>query len=1123
MNGNELFEEIIYYHTSDLSIRERYVRLYALLDRLCKQLTADSAADFSNLFSRLHFLCRRQDIPAKAIEVFRIHGRQAQQRRPFPLTAEDYAYDLKALCETASRLLASPIPPRLLRDLPRLWRALPTASYQSEERKRMRVVVTRWDADFIYVYDEAYPSDEPFPVICPEEFASLRSLLSEGAQLNLLSVRSDEAGVLLPEVIVFEPDYLVDISALAACYTNYGHSPLQYLVNKLTPRETTFHTLLGNAANQFLDDCVNERPDAPATFANSIQKAFRLNVMEYCTCPDIDQDYFTRATMQFNHIHRTVEQSFVTRDCHIDKNRAVLEPSFLCECLGLQGRMDLLQSDGRNLIELKSGKAEEWGGEQRSKESHALQMALYKEVLHYNLDVPREEVHSFLFYSLYPKLFLERSSKAQIQRAIDLRNRIVGNELLIKHGHAADVMAQLTPDNLNERDDTSKLWTQWQRPRLEQLLAPFRRMNDTEAAYYLHFLTFVTKEQFLSKTGDARPDSSRGFSDLWNADLADKQASGNILTDLHIIYIDDNDGIESLTLSVPDYDEGFLPNFRQGDIVLLYERNTDDDNATNRQVFRGNIESITDHEIVFKLRHKQRNRQVFDLHGNYALEHDFMDSSYNNLYQGLYTFLTAPEARKQLILGLREPHTDTTRTLSRHYLNTQIDDIVLRAKQADDYFLLLGPPGTGKTSIALRSMVEEFHADPTCNILLLSYTNRAVDEICSMLESIPYGPDYVRIGSHLSCEKRFQSRLMQNVIATCTNRNAIRQAISNIRIFVGTTASVMGKTDLFRLKHFQVAIIDEASQILEPQIIGILCAHDNNGQCAIDKFILIGDHKQLPAVVLQTEKDSRVSDPALTAIGLTDCRNSFFERLYHLHRQHPQTGAVAMLDHQGRMHPAISEFANRRFYGGKLDIVPVPHQTAELDFPLYPDHTAAPLPYFLAHTRTGFFPSHTPPAADSNKINREEARITAQIVAGIYELCHLNRLPFQAAERIGIIVPFRNQIALIHHELHALGIAETDDITIDTVERYQGSQRDIIIYSTTISQPYQLDLLSVPVQDGALWVDRKLNVAITRAKKQFFLTGNAALLARNDIYRDFLATLTPYQQTDSEQKQTGLS
>ena len=61
--------------------------------------------------------------------------------------------------------------------------------------------------------------------------------------------------------------------------------------------------------------------------------------------------------------------------------------------------------------------------------------------------------------------------------------------------------------------------------------------------------------------------------------------------------------------------------------------------------------------------------------------------------------------------------------------------------------------------------------------------------------------------------------------------------------------------ELFELKHFDTAIIDEASQILEPQIMGILCAH-KGGECAIDKFILIGDHKQLPAVVLQRPEDS---------------------------------------------------------------------------------------------------------------------------------------------------------------------------------------------------------------------------------------------------------------------------
>ena len=73
-------------------------------------------------------------------------------------------------------------------------------------------------------------------------------------------------------------------------------------------------------------------------------------------------------------------------------------------------------------------------------------------------------------------------------------------------------------------------------------------------------------------------------------------------------------------------------------------------------------------------------------------------------------------------------------------------------------------------------------------------------------------------------------------------------------------------------------------------------------------------------------------------------------------------------------------------------------------------------------------------------------------------------------------------------------------ITIDTVECYQGSQRDYIIFTTTISRPYQLDILSVCQQVGDTEVDRKLNVAITRARKQFYLVGNRDLLSRNALY-----------------------
>ena len=143
-----------------------------------------------------------------------------------------------------------------------------------------------------------------------------------------------------------------------------------------------------------------------------------------------------------------------------------------------------------------------------------------------------------------------------------------------------------------------------------------------------------------------------------------------------------------------------------------------------------------------------------------------MDASYGNLYRGMYTLLTTPVHRQELILCQREPEIDTSVSLVGNYVNEQINDIVLRAKQAKDYFLLVGPPGTGKTSVALRSMVEELCTN-TSDILLLSYTNRAVDEICEMLESITPTPPYLRIGGELSCEERFRPHLTKNLLQEC--------------------------------------------------------------------------------------------------------------------------------------------------------------------------------------------------------------------------------------------------------------------------------------------------------------------------------------------------------------------
>lgn len=171
--------------------------------------------------------------------------------------------------------------------------------------------------------------------------------------------------------------------------------------------------------------------------------------------------------------------------------------------------------------------------------------------------------------------------------------------------------------------------------------------------------------------------------------------------------------------------------------------------------------------------------------------------------------------------------------------------------------------------------------------MLLSYTNRAVDEISKALTSIEPEIDFIRLGSELSCDESFRPYLIENVLEPCATRRQVQERIARCRVFVGTVAT-LSKTELFRLKTFDVAIVDEATQILEPQLLGLLCTRNPAGADAIGKFILIGDHKQLPAVVLQSSEQSEVCDEALQAIGLYNLKDSLFERLYrNLSRRAP--------------------------------------------------------------------------------------------------------------------------------------------------------------------------------------------------------------------------------------------
>ena len=281
----------------------------------------------------------------------------------------------------------------------------------------------------------------------------------------------------------------------------------------------------------------------------------------------------------------------------------------------------------------------------------------------------------------------------------------------------------------------------------------------------------------------------------------------------------------------------------------------------------------------------------------------------------------------------------------------------------------------------------------------------------------------------------------------------------------------------------------------------MLAAH-NEGEQVIDKFILIGDHKQLPAVVQQDNNESAADSPLLEEIHLPNCANSLFERLILTERAAGRTDFIGTLRKQGRMHPDIAAFPNTYFYEREqLECVPLAHQT-EPNLP-YNEPSEDKTDDFLKAHRMVFIPSKScRQPYISEKVNTEEARIVADLVRRLYRQMGTT---FDAQKSIGIIVPYRNQIAMIRKELEQLRLHTIDKISIDTVERYQGSQRDVIIYSFTIQNRFQLEFLTANtfVEDGKP-IDRKLNVAITRARKQLILTGNEATLRQNFLFSELI-------------------
>ena len=1048
--------------------------------------------------------------------------------------------------------------------------------------KKLRLIIERITPQYLHCISLPLPGDEAkakrYVVdYSDDRFLYLKKILkseTEGRlpdgkpmQINVLDAKQliDNA-VLFPQHIIVEPDFLVDISSIAGCFKEYGHHALNYTVSRLSKPETSQPILLGNYAGAALDEVINiintkhltlntksdyqneqtnnSPNDQSFNFAKVLTQCFQSQPLEFITCPKFNGNQFKQdAIKQASNIQEIV----AALKEKYDLEKAILEPTFVCEALGLQGRVDMMTTDLKLLIEQKSGKNFNLANSRISDigyhvESHYVQLLLYFSVLYFNFGVKRENIDFYLLYSKYEMptgLLPVDYYEVLINEALKLRNQIVATELMVADKGFVKIRPLLRTDVVNVKRSQSNLWRDYQCPQLEEQFSIYNNLFTSKLlyAYFDTMATFVYREQRAAWLGEST-EQSTAVSYLWKMTLEEKIDTGNILMQLNPLAdpegkkspltpeggtfnssAKDKQSCEIIILKTLPLrgesegargDGGALPNFRRGDSVYLYQY-TDIPDVRKAFLHKANIIKMTSDEIVLSLKnpiHLDKLSQNKDDEKTFwAIEHSASNSSTSSSLRSLTAFLKAEPERQELILGQREPQADISKTLTRSY-SEDYDDIVLRMKQAKDYFLLIGPPGTGKTSQALKFMVQEALSmeilgilgkpeipdNPEASLprsgesegalLLLSYTNRAVDEICEMLDGA--GIDFLRIGNEFATDEQWLPHLLSIKARENSSLAAIKADILNAKVIVGTTSTISSRTYLFTLKHFSLAIIDESSQILEPNIIGILSQD-------IDKFVLIGDYKQLPAVVQQSPEESKVTSKELNDICLTDCRNSLFERLINIERKAGRTQFIGLLRKQGRMHPDIAEFANEYFYKEEnLQPVPLPHQLEE------------------SGGRMLFHDIKKTDTNGNDKANIDEAIVAAKIVDEVRkeyeEAAKKNGSDgFNPRKTVGIIVPYRNQIATVRSELEKYGIADYSRISIDTVERYQGSQRDVIIYSFTISKEHQLGFLTANTfYENNRPIDRKLNVAITRARKKFIALGNKELLLKNYLFKKLI-------------------
>lgn len=477
----------------------------------------------------------------------------------------------------------------------------------------------------------------------------------------------------------------------------------------------------------------------------------------------------------------------------------------------------------------------------------------------------------------------------------------------------------------------------------------------------------------------------------------------------------------------------------------------------------------------------------------------FDETSYRLMFEALKQVIGAKNNRlaelRDIFHGTQPASTFSFHPLRFPWLNATQEEAVNKVLHAKDVAIVHGPPGTGKTTTLVEAVYETLHREN--QVLVCAQSNMAVDWISEKL--VDRGVSVLRIGNpsrvndkmlSFTYERRFEShpdypqlwsirKAIRELYARSrkgAEREAVRQKINSLKDRATELEIRINESLFSEARVIACTLVGSANRLLTGQKFGTLfideAAQALEAACWIpirkaDRVILAGDHCQLPPTVKAPE--------ALRAgLGHT--------LMQTIVKNKPDT--VSLLKLQYRMNDEIMRFSSEWFYGGMLQSAPEVKYRSILDFDT---------PIEWSNTE-GLDCNEEFIGENYGRINKSEAELSIEQLKGYITKIGRERFLDERID-VGMISPYKAQVQYLRRLVRndAFFKPYRQAITINTVDGFQGQERDVILIS--------LVRANEEGQIGFLNDLRRMNVAITRARMKLIILGDASTLTRHAFYK----------------------